>query len=96
MTGDDSGFWERKAGTCLAALCLAAALGGHGLDQVAAWVCGDASGAEAILQQHGRLQAAARVAELHGEAPRSAASIRMIMVRALPRLRGEDQASDGQ
>ena len=83
---EDGSFWSAKASDYLRAYFHAAALGGLDLRDVARWVTGSgAAEPENILNRYpgtGR-QWAAQLAELRGEANRTAQTIRMTMSRAL-------------
>ena len=80
---EDSSFWAGKASSYLRALFHAAALAGGDMTTVAAWALGDAAGAEDILAQAGARQWAAELAELRGEAQKTAQTVRMVISRAL-------------
>jgi type IV secretion system protein VirD4 len=80
---EDASFWSAKACQYLAALFAAADLAGADLRQVAIWASGDASDAVAILFGHGYDQWAAALAELGGDAQKTAQTVRMTMSRAL-------------
>jgi type IV secretion system protein VirD4 len=83
---EDGSFWSAKSSDYLRAYFHAAALGGLDLRDVARWVTGSgAAEPESILNRYpgtGR-QWAAQLAELRGEANRTAQTIRMTMSRAL-------------
>jgi type IV secretion system protein VirD4 len=101
---EDASFWASKASDYLRAYFFAAAWGGHDLLDVARWVSGAGpTEAESILLRvpgPGR-QWAAQLAELRGEANKTAQTIRMTMSRALafladPALAGSVLAGPGQ
>jgi type IV secretion system protein VirD4 len=83
---EDASFWSAKASDYLRGYFHAAALAGLDLRHVARWVAGSATTeAETILRRYpgtGR-QWAAQLAELRGEANKTAQTIRMTMSRAL-------------
>ena len=84
MSGtEDPSFWTSKASSYLRALFHAAALSGGDMRLVARWALGSAQGAEQILQQAGADQWAAELAELRGEAQKTAATVKMVVSRAL-------------
>jgi type IV secretory pathway TraG/TraD family ATPase VirD4 len=84
---EDGSFWAAKASDYLRAYFHAAALAGLDLTAVAQWVTGlDSSDAEAILASSGTptgWQWASQLAELRGDANKTAQTIRMTMSRAL-------------
>jgi hypothetical protein len=84
---EDATFWASKASDYLRAYFHAAALAGLDLTAVARWVTGlDNSEAEAILAESGTETGwhwASQLAELRGEANKTAQTIRMTMSRAL-------------
>jgi type IV secretory pathway TraG/TraD family ATPase VirD4 len=80
---EDSSFWTSKASGYLRALFHAAALAGGDMLTVAAWALGDAGEAEDLLAQAGAVQWALELAELRGEAQKTAQTIRMVISRAL-------------
>jgi type IV secretion system protein VirD4 len=81
---EDGAFWSAKASDYLRAFFHAAALAGYDLRTVARWVSGTGSGeAEQILHAHGAADWAWTLAELRGEAHKTAATVRMVMSRAL-------------
>ena len=82
---DDASFWAAKASSYMRALWAAAALGGHDMRAVVRWVLGDAEEAEHILNARGAefAQWALELGELRGEAQKTAATIRMVLSRAL-------------
>jgi type IV secretory pathway TraG/TraD family ATPase VirD4 len=80
---EDASFWAGKASGYLRALFHAAALAGGDMRTVAAWALGDAGDAEAILAEAGAAQWALELAELRGEAQKTAETIRMVISRAL-------------
>ena len=81
---EDGTFWSAKASDYLRAYFHAAALTGADLGTVAAWVAGgDPGTAEDILAAAGAAQWALTLAELRSEAQKTAATVRMVMSRAL-------------
>jgi type IV secretion system protein VirD4 len=81
---EDGQFWSAKASDYLRAYFHAAALTGADLRTVARWVAGIRPGeAEHILLETGAEDWAATLAELRGEAQKTAATVRMVMSRAL-------------
>jgi type IV secretion system protein VirD4 len=81
---EDGTFWSAKASDYLRAYFHAAALTGADLATVAAWVAGaDPGAAEDILAVAGAAQWALTLAELRSEAQKTAATVRMVMSRAL-------------
>jgi type IV secretion system protein VirD4 len=80
---EEASFWAGKASSYLRALFHAAALAGSDLRAVAAWALGDAQDAEDILTAAGAWQWAAELAELRGEAQKTAQTVRMVVSRAL-------------
>jgi type IV secretory pathway TraG/TraD family ATPase VirD4 len=80
---EDGSFWAGKASGYLRALFHAAALAGGDMHAVAAWALGDAGDAEAVLAEAGAAQWALELAELRGEAQKTAETIRMVISRAL-------------
>jgi type IV secretion system protein VirD4 len=84
MSGtEESSFWAGKASDYLRCLFHAAALAGGDMRLVAGWALGNAEPAEDLLAQAGAEQWAAELAELRGEAQKTAATIRMVLSRAL-------------
>jgi type IV secretory pathway TraG/TraD family ATPase VirD4 len=84
MTGtEDASFWSAKASSYLRGLFHAAALAGGDMRLVAAWAMGSAYDAEEILFEAGAIQWALELAELRGDAHRTAATIKMVISRAL-------------
>jgi type IV secretion system protein VirD4 len=84
MSGtEDGSFWSSKASSYLRGLFHAAALAGGDMRLVARWALGSAQDAEDILQRHGAAQWALELAELRGEAQKTAATIKMVLSRAL-------------
>jgi type IV secretion system protein VirD4 len=84
MSGTEgASFWSGKASSYLRCLFHAAALAGADMRLVAAWALGDSGPAEELLLRAGADQWAAELAELRGEAQRTAATIRMVLSRAL-------------
>jgi type IV secretion system protein VirD4 len=81
---EDGAFWSAKASDYLRAYFHAAALAGLDLRTVSRWVSGTGAGeAEDILLAHGTEDWAWTLAELRGEAQKTAATVRMVMSRAL-------------
>jgi type IV secretory pathway TraG/TraD family ATPase VirD4 len=81
---EDGTFWSAKASDYLRGYFCAAALGGYDLRAVAAWVAGaDPHIPERILAAHGARHWARTLAELRSEAHKTAATVRMVMSRAL-------------
>jgi type IV secretory pathway TraG/TraD family ATPase VirD4 len=81
---EDGTFWSAKASDYLRGYFHAAALGGYDLRAVAAWVSGaDPHVPEQILAAYGARQWALTLAELRSEAHKTAATVRMVMSRAL-------------
>jgi type IV secretion system protein VirD4 len=81
---EDGTFWSAKASDYLRAYFHAAALTGADLATVAAWVAGaDPVTPEDILAAAGAQQWAVTLAEMRGEAQKTAATVRMVMSRAL-------------
>jgi type IV secretion system protein VirD4 len=81
---EDATFWSAKASDYLRAYFHAAALKGADLSTVAAWVAGaDPGTAEDILATAGAHQWALTLGELRSEAQKTAATVRMVMTRAL-------------
>jgi type IV secretion system protein VirD4 len=82
---EDGGFWAAKASDYLRAFFHAAALAGYDLRAVARWVSATraAAQAEQILHAAGAAEWADMLAELRGGSPRTVATVRMVMSRAL-------------
>ena len=81
---EDGTFWSAKASDYLRGYFHAAALAGYDLRAVAAWVSGaDPHVPERILAAAGARQWALTLAELRSEAHKTAATVRMVMSRAL-------------
>jgi type IV secretion system protein VirD4 len=81
---EDGTFWSAKASDYLRGYFHAAALARYDLRAVAAWVSGaDPDVPERILTAAGARQWALTLAELRGEAHKTAATVRMVMSRAL-------------
>ena len=80
---DEASFWSGKASDFMRCLFHAAALAGGDLLLVARWATKNAEPAEAILERAGAEQWAGELAELRGEAQKTAATIRMVLSRAL-------------
>jgi type IV secretion system protein VirD4 len=80
---EDASFWTSKASSYLRCMFHAAALVRGDMRLVASWALGDARDAEEILVRAGAFQWAAELGELRGEAHKTAATVRMVMSRAL-------------
>ena len=81
---EDGTFWSAKASDYLRGYFCAAALARYDLRAVAAWVSGaDPDVPERILLAAGAGQWALTLAELRSEASKTAATVRMVMSRAL-------------
>jgi type IV secretory pathway TraG/TraD family ATPase VirD4 len=80
---EEASFWSGKASDFLRCLFHAAACAGGDMRLVARWALGNAEPAEDILDNAGADQWAAELAELRGEAQKTAATIRMVLSRAL-------------
>jgi type IV secretion system protein VirD4 len=81
---EDATFWSAKASDYLRAYFHAAALARYDLRTVATWVTGaDPHVPERILLAAGARQWATSLAELRSEAHKTAATVRMVMSRAL-------------
>jgi hypothetical protein len=81
---EDGTFWSAKASDYLRGYFHAAALAGYDLRAVAAWVSGaDPELPEQILNSAGARQWALTLSELRSEARKTAATVRMVMSRAL-------------
>jgi type IV secretion system protein VirD4 len=81
---EDGSFWSAKASDYLRGYFHAAALAGYDLRAVAAWVSGaDPELPEQILNAAGARQWALTLSELRSEAHKTAATVRMVMSRAL-------------
>src|SRR5262249_2622388 len=77
---EEATFWSAKAWDYLRAYFHAAALAGLDMRAVAAWVVGANPGqAEEILRAAGARQWAFTLAEMTGEATKTAATVRMVM-----------------
>jgi type IV secretion system protein VirD4 len=91
---EDGTFWSAKASDYLRSYFHAAALAGYDLRAVAAWVSGaDPDTPEQILADAGARQWALTLAELHSEAHKTAATVRMVMSRALSFMADPDLAA---
>jgi len=91
---EDGTFWSAKASDYLRGYFCAAALAGYDLRAVAAWVSGaDPHVPERILAAAGMHQWALTLAELRGEAHKTAATVRMVMSRALAFMADPDLAA---
>jgi type IV secretory pathway TraG/TraD family ATPase VirD4 len=81
---EDATFWSAKASDYMRAYFHAAALAGADMQVVAQWVVGhDPDTPEQILAQAGAEQWAVTLSELRSEAHKTAATVRMVMSRAL-------------
>jgi type IV secretion system protein VirD4 len=81
---EDATFWAGKASDYLRAYFHAAALAGGDMRLVTSWVLShDTAGAEEVLRRHGSDEWAAQLAQLRGQAAKTAETIRMTMSRAL-------------
>ena len=80
---EDASFWSSKASSYLRGLFHAAALAGGDMRLVVRWALGSAEDAEDILAQAGAVQWALELGELRGEAQKTAATIKMVLSRAL-------------
>jgi type IV secretion system protein VirD4 len=81
---EDGSFWSAKASDYLRGYFHAAALAGYDMRAVAGWVSGaDAHVPEQILAAAGARQWALTLAELRSEAHKTAATVRMVMSRAI-------------
>src|SRR5438034_839376 len=81
---EDATFWAGKASDYLRAFFHAAALAGGDMRLVTGWVLShDTAGAEEVLHRHGSDEWAAQLAQLRGQAAKTAETIRMTMSRAL-------------
>ena len=93
MSGtEESSFWSSKASSYLRCLFHAAAAAGGDMRMVAGWALGDAEGAEDLLIRAGAQQWAAELAELRGEAQKTAATVKMVLSRALGFMTDPDLA----
>ncbi|HEX5290591.1 MAG TPA: TraM recognition domain-containing protein [Streptosporangiaceae bacterium] len=91
---EDGTFWSAKASDYLRGYFCAAALAGYDLRAVAAWVSGaDPHIPERILTAAGARQWALTLAELRSEAHKTAATVRMVMSRALAFMADPDLAA---
>ena len=81
---EDGTFWSAKASDYMRAYFHAAALAGADMRAVARWVVGDDPDTpEQVLAQAGADQWAVTLSELRSEAHKTAATVRMVMSRAL-------------
>ncbi len=81
---EDGSFWSAKASDYLRAYFHAAALVGGDMRLVARWVGGaEPEDPESILRASGAEQWAVQLAELRGEAQKTAATVKMVLSRAL-------------
>jgi type IV secretory pathway TraG/TraD family ATPase VirD4 len=81
---EDAGFWSAKASDYLRAYFHAAALAGQDLRAISRWVSGSSPDEpEQILISAGAGEWALTLSELRSEAHRTAATVRMVMSRAL-------------
>jgi type IV secretion system protein VirD4 len=84
MSGtEDASFWTSKASSYLRGLFHAAALACGDMRLVVQWALGNAEEAEDILAGAGAVQWALELGELRGEAEKTAATIKMVLSRAL-------------
>jgi type IV secretory pathway TraG/TraD family ATPase VirD4 len=84
MSGtEDASFWSSKASDYLRCLFHAAAVAGGDMRLVTRWALGSAEPAEDLLARAGADQWAAELAELRSEAQKTAATIKMVLSRAL-------------
>jgi type IV secretion system protein VirD4 len=84
MSGtEDGSFWSSKASDYLRCLFHAAAVAGGDMRLVSRWALGNAEPAEELLARAGAEQLAAELAELRSEAQKTAATIKMVLSRAL-------------
>src|SRR5208282_1217552 len=91
---EDGTFWSAKASDYLRGYFHAAALARYDLRAVAAWVSGaEPDVPERILLAAGARQWALTLAELHSEAHKTAATVRMVMSRALSFMADPDLAA---
>ena len=91
---EDGTFWSAKASDYLRGYFCAAALAQYDLRAVAAWVSGaDPDVPERILAAAGAHQWALTLAELRSEAHKTAATVRMVMSRALSFMADPDLAA---
>jgi type IV secretion system protein VirD4 len=91
---EDGTFWSAKASDYLRGYFHAAALARYDLRAVAAWVSGaDPDVPERILVAAGARQWALTLGELRGEAHKTAATVRMVMSRALSFMADPDLAA---
>jgi len=91
---EDATFWSAKASDYLRGYFHAAALADWDLRAVAAWVSGaDPDVPERILAAAGAHQWALTLAELRSEAHKTAATVRMVMSRALSFMADPDLAA---
>jgi type IV secretion system protein VirD4 len=91
---EDGTFWSAKASDYLRGYFHAAALAGYDLRAVTAWVSGaDPATPERILSAAGASQWALTLAELRSEAHKTAATVRMVMSRALSFMADPDLAA---
>jgi type IV secretory pathway TraG/TraD family ATPase VirD4 len=80
---EDASFWTAKASSWMRGMFHAAALAGTDMRTVVRWALGDASEAENILAGNEAQQWAAELSEMHSEAQKTAATVRMVLSRAL-------------
>jgi type IV secretion system protein VirD4 len=91
---EDGTFWSAKASDYLRGYFHAAALAGLNLWDVTAWVSGaDPDTPQRILAAAGAHQWALTLAELQSEAHKTAATVRMVMSRALSFMADPDLAA---
>jgi type IV secretion system protein VirD4 len=80
---EDASFWSGKASSYLRGMFHAAALADGDMRLVVRWALGSAVDAEDILADAGAEQWALELGELRGEADKTAATIKMVLSRAL-------------
>jgi len=80
---EDASFWSSKASSYLRGMLCAAALAGGDMRLVTQWALGSAQQAENYLTSHGATQWGLELGELRSEAQKTAATIRMVLSRAL-------------
>jgi type IV secretion system protein VirD4 len=91
---EDGTFWSSKASDYLRGYFHAAALAGYDMRTIAAWVSGsDPHVPERILNTAGARHWALILAELRSEAHKTAATVRMVMSRAISFMADPDLAA---
>ena len=80
---EDASFWQGKASSYMRAIFHAAALAGGDMRMVTRWALGSPLDAEEVLTAAGAHQWALELAQLRGEALKTAETIRMVMSQAL-------------